>query len=344
MSASMTSPPAAKSGMNEAAAPGRVRMSDYLSNEEIRALGETSTVRVLADIGLTWALVLAALALYHYYPWPPVFALSFVVIASRQLAMTHLVHDASHYRLFRSRRLNDLVSDLLVAGPVAISTQSYRVQHLPHHQYLGDSERDSDQRTWYNIKGWNFVKRTLLTLLGWEALLTFRSYARASGLQADQAAGGKADLLWRLLCAGLGNGLLLAYCWLLGDVFLYFWLWFVPMFTLTMYLLILRVIVEHQTLAYARRGVDCSGESFDQPLIRTVRPGLVGSFLLGPMNFHYHHEHHLAPSVPYPNLPRFHRLLVERGYYERFPEALGDSYFSVLWQLIFPDKVTPKNA
>lgn len=341
----MTPPATATTGAHDAAPAGRVRLGDYLSSEEIRSLGEPSASRVITDIVATWSLVLAAIAAFHYFPSPLVFLVSFVVVASRQMAMTHLVHDASHYRLFRSRRLNDLLSDLLVAGPVVISTQSYRVQHLPHHQYLGDSERDSDQRTWYNIRGWNFVRRTLLTLLGWEALVTFRSYARASGPQGEgKAAEGGASLLWRLLCAALGNGVLLAWCWLLGDPLLYAWLWFLPMFTLTMYLLILRVIVEHQTLAYARRGVDCSGESFDEPLVRTVRPGFLGRFLLGPMNFYYHHEHHLAPSVPYPNLPRFHRMLVERGYYQRFPEALGGSYLSVLRQLVFPPGVSPANG
>jgi fatty acid desaturase len=223
---------------------------------------------------------------------------------------------------------------------VAISTRSYRVQHLPHHLYLGDSERDSDQRTWYNIRGWNFVRRTLLTLLGWEAVVTFRSYARASARSSGERGSESGDLFWRLTCTAFANGLLLAYCWMLGDALLYVWLWFVPMFTLTMYLLILRVIVEHQPVAYARSGVDCSGETFAQPLVRTVRPGLAGRFLLGPMNFYYHHEHHLAPSVPYPNLPRLHQLLMERGYYQRFPDALGGSYLGVLRQLVFPGGAT----
>lgn len=319
----------------------RGRLQNYLSAEQIRLLGETSPATVVADIALTWIAVLAALALYAYYPGVIVFILCFIVIASRQLAMTHLVHDASHYRLFKSRRLNDLVSDLTLAGPVLISTESYRVQHLPHHQHLGDRALDSDQRTWYSLKGWNFLKRTLLTLLGWEAFVTFVSYANASG--KPSGAGGE-NLLWRLACTLPGNALLLAYCGLLGNIYLYLLLWIVPMFTLTMYLLILRVIVEHQTLEYASKGVDRSQESFENPLIRTVTPGPLGKLLLGPMNFFYHHEHHLAPSVPYTQLPTFHQLLVDSGYYRDYPESMGSSYYGTLKQLVFPPEELATDA
>jgi fatty acid desaturase len=311
----------------------RGRLQNYLSTEQIRLLGEPSPGRVVIDIALTWVAVLAALTLYAYYPTIIVFIACFIFISSRQLAMTHLVHDASHYRLFKSRRLNDLASDLVLAGPVLISTESYRVQHLPHHQHLGDRALDSDQRTWYSLKGWNFLKRTVLTLLGWEAFVTFLSYADASSAQASGSVKG---LIWRLACTLPGNALLLGYCWLLGNVYLYLLLWLLPMFTLTMYLLILRVIAEHQTIEYARRGEDRSGESFEHPLIRTVTPGPLGKLLLGPMNFFYHHEHHLAPSVPYTQLPKFHQLLVDSGYYRDYPESLGSSYYATLKQLVFP--------
>jgi len=315
--------------------PPPMRLSHYLSSEEIRKLTEIPKYRPLLDIVAIWGAVLMALAAYYHMPSVPVFILCFIVIASRQLAMTHVVHDASHYRLFRSRGWNDWLSDLLVAGPVMISTQSYRVQHLPHHQYLGERALDSDQRTWYCLRGWQFVRRTVLTLLGWEALVTFGSYARATGeSQTDSAATG--GLPRRLACTALGNAAIALYCLWLGNVLLYLWLWFIPMFTLTMYLLVLRVIAEHQTVAYSRQGIDRADQDFTPPLIRTIRPRLLGKLLLGPMNFYYHHEHHLAPAIPYARLPEVHRMLCERNYFRDHPQALGDSYFATLKLLVFP--------
>jgi fatty acid desaturase len=309
------------------------QLKDYLSPDEFRALQVFSPLRVVLDIVITWSLILGAIAATATWPQLPILVISFVLIASRQLALTHLVHDASHYRLFRSKRLNDLLGDLLLAGPVAISTQSYRSQHLPHHQYLGDFERDTDQRSWYSIRGMRFCTRTLLTLLGWEAVATFRSYASV-GSEGGSASG----LLWRLCCAAISNSLLLAYCWWLGQPLLYFVLWFLPLLTLTMLLQNYRVIAEHQTEEYAARDIDRQRVSFVPPLTRTLQAGPLGKLLLGPMNFHYHHEHHLAPSVPYHQLPKMHRQLVERGYYKDHSEALGGGYANTLWGLIFPVK------
>ncbi|MEM1113479.1 MAG: fatty acid desaturase family protein [Pseudomonadota bacterium] len=317
-------------------APGTsTRLGELLDAHEIKQLTSIPALRPVLDIAATWAWVLGSLALAAFYPHWLVYTISFIVIASRQLAMTHLVHDASHYRLFPSRRANDMLCDLFAAGPVLISTESYRVQHLPHHQHLGDHLKDSDQRTWYNVKGAHFWRRSLLTLIGWEAVQTFGSYMQASNSVAGKQAGG-GDLAWRLACAALGNGLILAWCVGLGEPWLYVWLWFLPMFTLTMYLLILRVVAEHQTLDYARQGEDRADQDFDAPLVRTISGGLIGRFLLGPMNFNYHHEHHLAPGIPYANLPQLHRRLKELGYYDDKPEALEPSYLSALRKLVFP--------
>lgn len=306
-------------------------LQSYLSSDELKSLQLIVPWRVLLDTTAIWAVILAALACSAISGHPAVIAIAFVIIASRQLALTHLVHDASHYRLFASRQFNDLFSDLLLAGPVAISTESYRAQHLPHHQFLGDRERDTDQRSWYAIKGALFWKRTLLTLVGWEALVTFGSYAQAG------AGGGKlASLVWRLWCAALANGTLLIYLWWLGQPLLYLLLWILPLFTLTMLLQNYRVIAEHQPENYAARGIDRSAESFVPPLTRTLTPGPLGKFLLGPCNFHYHHEHHLSASVPYHQLPKMHALLKQRGYYENCPQALGDGYADILLRLIKP--------
>jgi fatty acid desaturase len=74
----------------------------------------------------------------------PVTVLAVALIGACQHRLTTLGHEASHYMLFRDRRLNELVSDWFCMFPVFSTTQNYRIQHLAHHQHVNDPERDPD--------------------------------------------------------------------------------------------------------------------------------------------------------------------------------------------------------
>jgi fatty acid desaturase len=85
-----------------------------------------------ADWGLHWA-------------WNvPVTLVAIVLIGACQHRLTTLAHEASHYMLFRNRLLNELSSDWFCLFPMLSSTHHYRIQHLAHHQYVNDPERDPD--------------------------------------------------------------------------------------------------------------------------------------------------------------------------------------------------------
>lgn len=74
----------------------------------------------------------------------PVAAVAIVLVGAGQHQLTGLAHEGSHYILFRSRYLNDWVSDLLCMFPIFASLYHYRLQHLAHHQFVNDPERDPD--------------------------------------------------------------------------------------------------------------------------------------------------------------------------------------------------------
>src|SRR2546421_7956164 len=85
-----------------------------------------------ADWGLAWA-------------WNvPVTLLAIVLIGAGQHRLTTLGHEASHYSLFKHRKLNELASDFLCMFPMWSTTHMYRLQHLAHHQFPNDPERDPD--------------------------------------------------------------------------------------------------------------------------------------------------------------------------------------------------------
>lgn len=80
-------------------------------------------------------------------PWlvnVPVALAAIVLVGAGQHQLTGLAHEGSHYILFRNRTLNDLASDLLTMFPLFASIYHYRLQHLAHHQFVNDPDRDPD--------------------------------------------------------------------------------------------------------------------------------------------------------------------------------------------------------
>jgi fatty acid desaturase len=80
-------------------------------------------------------------------PWPwavPVGLLAVVLVGAGQHQLTGLAHEGSHHILFRNRWLNDLASDWFCMFPIFGATHLYRLQHLAHHQFVNDPDRDPD--------------------------------------------------------------------------------------------------------------------------------------------------------------------------------------------------------
>lgn len=96
-------------------------------------------------IGLTIAFYrwVEAAGTSRWYDLPVTF-LAIGLIGGGQHRLTTLAHEASHYLLFRNRRLNELVSDWLCMFPMWSTTHHYRIQHLAHHQFPNDPQRDPD--------------------------------------------------------------------------------------------------------------------------------------------------------------------------------------------------------
>lgn len=82
-------------------------------------------------------------------PWLwniPVELLALTMMGIVQHRLVTLGHEGSHYLLFRNKLLNELASDFCCMMPMWSNTHLYRLQHLAHHQYPNDPERDPDLR------------------------------------------------------------------------------------------------------------------------------------------------------------------------------------------------------
>ncbi len=65
-----------------------------------------------------------------------------LAIGASQHQLGAIIHEGTHYTLFKNRNLNELASDWLGGFPIYTSTQAYRLHHFAHHQFVNDPERD----------------------------------------------------------------------------------------------------------------------------------------------------------------------------------------------------------
>jgi fatty acid desaturase len=121
--------------------------------QELRQTDNTSNLIYFVRTYLYLAVVIGGtLAFYHFaaandWGWwwnIPVTVVAIVLIGAGQHQMTALAHEASHHILFKNRYANDLASDWLCMYPLFGSTQHYRLQHIAHHQFVNDPDRDPD--------------------------------------------------------------------------------------------------------------------------------------------------------------------------------------------------------
>jgi fatty acid desaturase len=222
------------------------------------------------------------------------------------------MHEAAHYRLFKNRFLNDTISDALLAFPIGVSTSVYRKYHFAHHRYV-NTELDPDIQKVVGDEDWSWPKtqfecfkifvRDLVGLNVWRAWYFMWFWSPWRGLSS---APGSPTLLRReritliLLYATIAAVVTALHAW---PAFLL--LWVVPCFTVLAAIFRIRNLAEH----YGVGGDHELNES------RTVLPSWWERLLIAPCNVNHHLDHHLFPSVPWYNLPRLHRLLMQDAAY-----------------------------
>ena len=128
-------------------------LADPRIKEQLQQLRQTDNVTNLFYILRTYLYLTLVIggALYFYaaneWAWwlnVPVTLLAILLIGAGQHQLTGLAHEASHHILLKNRFWNDFVSDWFCMFPLFGSTQHYRLQHIAHHQFVNDPDRDPD--------------------------------------------------------------------------------------------------------------------------------------------------------------------------------------------------------
>jgi fatty acid desaturase len=241
----------------------------------------------------------------------------------QQHALFILAHEAAHYRLLRSRRLNDALGRAIgMAGGISMCT--YRVVHRLHHNHLyGPEDPDTAIHGGYprgQAYLWRKLAQDLAGLNAWKTYAYFFFGAPAANDETQQAARPLDDTSPALRAAARSDrwGVLAVHLaapalalglagWTGLAQYAVFWL--LPMLTVLQPILRLRAIAEHgavSDLSSPLTAARCNHTS-------GTPANWLGRVLLFPHHVNYHLEHHLYPAVPHYHLPALHRLLRDKG-------------------------------
>lgn len=293
---------------------------------EVRRLLPATVLAELTRLDATRAaysvaqtLVVAAAAFViawaHFELWVVIPAV--LLIGTQQHALFVLAHDAAHYRLFESRRVNEFFGRLFgMLG--AIPVGSYRVIHRLHHNNLyGDVDPDIALHGGYPRGRAYLVRKLAQDLIGFNAWKTIAYFFGNPAINAstNRAQRPLDDTSPALRAAARRDRIMVAAFHVTVPVVLlvaggptalakYVVLWVLPLLTVLQPILRLRAICEHGAV---------TDTSTPLTAARTNLVGPVGRLLLFPHHVNYHVEHHLFPAVPHYHLPRLHHELARRS-------------------------------
>lgn len=280
-------------------------LSFSLSPTALKPLFKIKSWRHATSMLLDWLLIFSAIWVYFQFPTPWMYFISVLVIGARMHGLAILMHDATHYRFLKNRTLNDLFSNLFIMYPLFSSIEIYRKNHLAHHQQL-NTEEDPDWVAKIGKRAFTFPKSKVafFLMLGsylilyqgiMDSVWFIKRFGGNKKTEGSQTKGKTAKWAFYLLLFG-------AITWL-GIWKYYLLFWVVPYLSTFFMFQYIRSVAEH-----------FGGLTYDNLLTstRTVKPSLLERFFISPHNVGYHLEHHLFPGVPFYNLPKLHRLLMQQ--------------------------------
>lgn len=304
-----------------------------LTNDEIKTLSKIVNKKAFLSLFLDWLFVALIFIICARYPNPLIIVISMILIARTQLALALLMHDASHFRLFSNRKINDYTAQFLCCGPIFFSLYSYRNNHLKHHKNpLASDDPDITLIGGYPITQKSFLRKILRDLSGLSYFkfihyFLYGAHKRKINMtgkknipiHSEIAYFGKTTIFSSIFISNILLILILIY---FDQFYLYFILWILPSITFLQLLLRIRGIAEHA--GYQPN----ENQSLNARTI--INPWQ--TFFFAPHNVNYHIEHHLYVAIPFYNLPKAHQLLISRNKIPK--DNFYTNYLDIISELI----------
>jgi fatty acid desaturase len=277
-----------------------------------------STVRALLTIAAEYAIIAGAIATAVALPanvWP-VTALAILVIGTRQYALGEaLLHEASHWHLSSSKRINELLGAIL-AWPAFTSLAAYRRFHNKLHHELDIA--DTENSIWEDYEGWGlpapsqklgraraFWLLVIRPVIGLTGIMHLFKTVRDFGYDFDLRETRLMLIAWALVIVGA------AYFSLWRELILY---WLIPYTFIFSTLNYWSEVGDHFRVSGAKTRSDLNW--------------FFNTFVTH--NIGYHALHHKYSSIPWFRLPEAYRAhrgeiveQVSQGYWETFAQIVA---------------------
>jgi fatty acid desaturase len=266
-----------------------------LSGEDKRALRgmmRRSTARAFLAIVGDWGVIFLAAALCEAFPSPWTYTLAVVVIARQMNALFELHHHAMHNNLFPQKPWNRRLQ-AFYSLPLWTTVESDLADHLAHHRTFNTAEKD--YLTWGTGYGLDPARRHDRRYMTWFLWLRpFLGPLQLSDLKEFLTAERWRDPAWRrpvlLFWAGAVAALAAA-----GRLDLLVWYWLVPRLTLFPVLFFWDDMLGH----------------YNCPRTGTREMRGLWFRLFSAHGTNFHNVHHLYPAVPWFNIEKATRLVVD---------------------------------
>lgn len=287
-----------------------MKLTDYLTKDEFRSLRESSDMIAIWQIVVNYAIIAAGFAVFIIWPNPLTFILGSLILAGRILGLVVLSHDAAHSSLFNTRKLNRPIGKWLLAGPAFNDFDSYRDGHLKHHKYAGtDQDPDIPFVQGYPTSSASMRRKFIRDFTGQTGFKDLKYLVRASTIS-------------KRLPLILSHAAMIAVLASVGAPWAYV-LWWVGFIFVYPGLMRIRIMGEHGAVAALIH-------SDPRKNTRTTLANPIERLLISPNYVNYHCEHHTLANIPGYRLPKFHKLLKSKGFYEDHPYALEKGYWNVV--------------
>jgi fatty acid desaturase len=297
-------------------------LSDVVSKEEMRELMERSNLRAAWSVFSTFGVIGSAFAIAAIWPNVLTWFLASLLIGGRILGLAILNHDASHNGLFPSRRINYFLGQWVFGALIFGDFHSYRLGHADHHRLTGTAS-DPDL---FIVDGYPTTIASLRRKF-------FRDLSGRSGLR---------DLFFTLRYSTLEKRLptIMAHAVMFGLLFASghpeaYVIWWIAYIFVYPAIMRLRAMGEHATVPNS-----LSRDVRENTRTTVVSP--IERLLIAPNYVNFHVEHHLMAGAPGYNLPKMHKMLIERGFYDKH-DCITRGYANVIRHCVGTPKTGRKH-
>ena len=312
--------------------PGAAALPEVLPTERLGAsakpireirdeLRRIDNPRNVGSVVLCWAQAAVTIGFALVVAHPLAWLASFVFMGAVHARFAILMHEAAHKLLFTNQRANDWIGKWVVAYPAFVPIQLYRRSHFAHHRdEFGPDEPDLGLYNGYPITRASMKRKLWRDLRGTSGWKNLKVLLQAVGKEEGFGIARQILAAQVVLAAVLSLIGVAVAGWV--GLLTYPVLWLGSWMTIWRVINRLRSIAEHG-------GLERSKDR--RRTTHHVEQSWIARFWIVPFNTGWHLAHHVDMGVPFRNLPKLHRELVDAGWVT--PEYTYPNY-RALWRAL----------